>query len=589
MQRMTNSWPAPSENDKPSQHAAPPAGWYADPTWPTMLRYWDGVNWTQHVHTPEVIQPELEGRPQSKPGRGIVDARDGMIDTSADAPVWRRPRRRVKGSSYAYISLFVSAIVVSSVVAIQAAKQSYADVIASSVESGSSWETPTDFGDGAVVVPADSQAPPDAAGTNSSEQVEVAPVVSVDSTKPYAEALAYMQSDIARWWAREFPRVFNKPLAPLRDGVRYSNGVEVPGLSTLATECGVSSELVLEIQAFYASCSDGIYYDDEQLTPWLYETYGDLALGLVLAHEWGHAVQSRTSFPENIVTSENQADCYAGAWIASFRAGPGWGPDAEESLPWTLAAMASFADSADASQATTYGVSENSHGSTIDRLGAMTEGMQFGVESCAKYLTTPPQVVQFPWDLSTERGQVELATGGELSGEEIVQLVINNIDPYWRSRAGAVSSQMPTLENVEDPSAECMIRTGSAGFSYCDSKNIFVTGTPSTALPLEPEGDMSYAISFALAYADAYKVATGSSAHRACLAGEWFRFLLDGKDSQFSVSPPDVDEATWMILAADWAEVSTDRRFEPTHIIEFRKGVLSGCGTPYTEPVLNTP
>jgi predicted metalloprotease len=587
---MSNNWPAPQENDQPASRVGPPEGWYPDPTWPTMLRYWDGANWTHHVHTPAVTQPELEleGRPQAKAGRGIADARYGMIDTGADAPVWKRPRRRVKGSSYAYISLLVSVLVVSSVVAFQAGKQSYADVIAGSVESGSSWETPADFGDGAVVVPADPQAPSDTTGADSSGQTagNAVSVDAVDSTRPYAEAFSYMQSDIASWWAQEFPRVFNKPLVPLRDGVHYSNGIEIPGLSTLALECEVTPASIAG-NAFYAGCSDGIYYDDEQLMPDTYEQYGDLALGLILAHEWGHAVQNRTSFPENIVTSETQADCYAGAWLASFRAGPGWGPDAEESLPWTLLAMANFADSTDVSQAATYGVSENSHGSMIDRLGAMTEGMYSGVEACANYLTTPPTVVQFPWDLSTEQGQAELATGGDLSGEEIVQLVINNIDPYWRSRAGDGAALMPALENVEDPGAECPIRAGSVGFSYCDSKNIFVTGTPSTALPLEPKGDMSYAISFSLAYADAYKAATGSNTHRACLAGEWFRFLLDDKDSQFSASPPDVDEATWMILAADWAEVLAGRRFEPTHVIEFRTGVLSGCGEPYTEPVLS--
>ena len=486
----------------------------------------------------------------------------------------------MKTSSYAYLTVFLSGLIVGSLVVFSAGKQAYEDIVNSTVDSGSAWETPTDFGADAVAVPEGfSPSPPSSSGDGPAPP----PAIDVDPSKPYAESLSYMGADIARWWESEFPRVFGRPLPALAGGVRYSNGTTIPNISAKAQTCGIYPELATKFGPFYDSCSDTIVYDDFSFFPEKFEAYGDLALGVVVAHEWGHAVQARTSFPKNNVTSETQADCFAGAWLASFRAGPGWGPKAEESLPWALLAMAGLAD---ASYISDYGQSDDAHGSMFDRLGAMTEGMQAGTDACAKYTTAPPQSVLVKWDFSTERGQAEIGAAGELTNEELVAMLLSSVEPYWQSRAGAAATNMPTIQNLEKASAACLIPAGSAGLAYCPSSNIMVYGDASQALPLEPLGDMSYVLAYALSYIDAYKATTGSTTHRACLAGEWFRFMLDGKDPQFSISPPDVDEATWMLLAADWAGTASGARFEPTHVGEFRRGVLAGCGVPFSDPVL---
>ena len=55
-------------------------------------------------------------------------------------------------------------------------------------------------------------------------------------------------------------------------------------------------------------------WDAKVLLPDLQEKYGDFVIPVVMAHEWGHAVQARSNFTARTVTSELQADCFAGAW-----------------------------------------------------------------------------------------------------------------------------------------------------------------------------------------------------------------------------------------------------------------------------------
>jgi hypothetical protein len=57
-----------------------------------------------------------------------------------------------------------------------------------------------------------------------------------------------------------------------------------------------------------------VAWDAEGLLPDLLSRFGDFVIPVVLAHEWGHAVQGRSNFAARTVTKELQADCFAGAW-----------------------------------------------------------------------------------------------------------------------------------------------------------------------------------------------------------------------------------------------------------------------------------
>lgn len=88
--------------------------------------------------------------------------------------------------------------------------------------------------------------------------------------------------------------------------------VEITNRAEIDTRCG---DIPAEVGPFYCPPDHTIY-----LPVWFMEyeleAVGDFAVAVILAHEWGHAIQSqwddaRTEFS---ILTELQADCFAGAW-----------------------------------------------------------------------------------------------------------------------------------------------------------------------------------------------------------------------------------------------------------------------------------
>ena len=93
---------------------------------------------------------------------------------------------------------------------------------------------------------------------------------------------------------------------------------------------------------------------------------------MVLAHEFGHAIQLRAGVGQNqpTILLEQQADCFAGAWMARVAHGdaPGLQLDDKE-LTTSLAGMVRFSDAPGTSAD-----DQEAHGSAFDRIGAFQDG-----------------------------------------------------------------------------------------------------------------------------------------------------------------------------------------------------------------------
>ena len=151
--------------------------------------------------------------------------------------------------------------------------------------------------------------------------------------------------------------------------------------------------------AFYCLKSNFIAYDDVALMPHLAKTFGTFSVALVLAHEWGHAIQDRAGNDEQqTVYLEQQADCFAGAFLDHVAQNGNALTLKPGDLEASLGAMLLLRDSPGQSSA-----DPSAHGSAFDRIGAFQDGFESGAEKCATYFEDPPVLVEVPFSSEDER------------------------------------------------------------------------------------------------------------------------------------------------------------------------------------------
>jgi Putative neutral zinc metallopeptidase len=124
----------------------------------------------------------------------------------------------------------------------------------------------------------------------------------------YEDTMKTALTDLRAYWDRQLPDVSPRPSSvKVLDERRY-NPHKPP-------RCG--GEPLVD-NAWYCSEGDGreyVAWDPGWLKKDFYDKYGDIAVAVVLAHEWGHVIQARVA-PQKGINEEYQADCYAGVWLA---------------------------------------------------------------------------------------------------------------------------------------------------------------------------------------------------------------------------------------------------------------------------------
>jgi predicted metalloprotease len=106
------------------------------------------------------------------------------------------------------------------------------------------------------------------------------------------------------FWRQVFPEEFGRSYRSPRvvGGYRGQNG----------PSCG--GQPSVPFNAFYCPSQDFLAWD-ENLMAAGYERIGDAWVYLIIAHEWGHAIQARLERSQVSVAAELQADCFAGATL----------------------------------------------------------------------------------------------------------------------------------------------------------------------------------------------------------------------------------------------------------------------------------
>ncbi|MGV0794466.1 neutral zinc metallopeptidase [Mycolicibacterium sp. XJ1819] len=186
-------------------------------------------------------------------------------------------------------------------------------------------------------------------------------------------------SDVELFWNGAYRDAFDGRFKPVKALISWdANGfdeIEFCGGSTYGL-----------VNAGFCHDDRTIGWDRGELLPDLQQSYGEMGVTMVLAHEYGHAIQRQAGLAsDNVPTlvSEQRADCLAGAymrWVAEDNS-PRFTLSTGDGLNSVLAAVVAFRDPLMTEDHPDVGVDE--HGSAFERVSAFQFGFTDGVSACA--------------------------------------------------------------------------------------------------------------------------------------------------------------------------------------------------------------
>jgi predicted metalloprotease len=447
-------------------------------------------------------------------------------------------------------------------------------------------------------------------------EIPLADVVDIDTDKPardYDAFVAVALTDIDQWWSRVFPEVYGEPFVSLEGGV-YAG---YPGRQTDLPGCGepvTSYDELTEFVAFYCEFGDFMVYDDDNqlvLAP-LAEEFGPAVMGIVLAHEFGHAIQARIGALDRrlaTIVTEQQADCFAGAWTGqAYRGESDLLRLGDADVRAGLIAMLSVRDPVGTSQ-----FEPGGHGSAFDRVGAFQVGFLEGPSRCAELLDAPLSLVpnQFqrtddlilegnaPYDCEDLRdlGFSEAAIAACTPAPEFLA---DDLNDFWATESNGTMPQLTVTPTDDLASVSCgePIRL-AAEVIVCADTNVMAYDEPAVRELYRDFGDFTLGYLYGIAWAEIAQRSSGSKLigeQRAllndCFTGAWVRDITpdslgntprqrdrdgDGVLDGISSSPGDLDEAIRMAILEGDNGANVDRvgtAFEK--IAAVRIGALGG-------------
>ncbi len=384
--------------------------------------------------------------------------------------------------------------------------------------------------------------------------------------------------DLREYWADTMPDVYDTGFEPLRGGyVPYGPDSPLPS-------CGpdpLTYEVISE-NALYCPAEDLIAWDRVNLLPDLQERFGSLTVGLVMAHEFAHAVQSRALVRGATVTLELQADCFAGSWVDDVDDRvPTFATDGD-ALDQAVAGLLELRDTLGVS-----GSSGSAHGSGFDRVSAFQQGFEEGPEACAAYADEPPPVVAIPFGSATD-----VATGGNMPVGDLLEPLQADLESFFAALFEELDETWDPVSGFDafDP-ADGPITCGDeevegaelelAAF-YCAADDTAYIDGVGLVGELEAIGDFAFGGELARLYAYAAQEQLGvdpddevaAGLHADCMTGVFAaaEFSQQIPKQRLVLSPGDLDEIIIAFLAFGAEDGAT--AFERT--AAFRAGFVEG-------------
>lgn len=391
------------------------------------------------------------------------------------------------------------------------------------------------------------------------------------------QLVANSMDDILTYWDEHFEEVFGTELEPLQGGI---HAYEVDGDMPIPCVPEDQREAVAN-NAFYCPTEDTISYDRPFLQSFA-DQFGEFIVPLVMAHEFGHAIQARVGDPTSkTIAIEGQADCYAGVFTKATVKGTGHFQSTSADLDAVLSGYLTLRDQPGSSPN-----SPSAHGSAFDRVGAFQEGFNEGGEHCAT--TFGPDREYAAIQYLTENDK---ANAGNLPYEEMLQIVPGEMNKFGSVAAGEGWSTLET-ETFDGNDADCAGNPPDEHVFYCEDDQTVYANDSLVQQAYDNFGDFASMTVIALGYAEGVQQATGSESggeegfqSRLCLVGAYagaaFEATVSQQPSQLGdlqLSAGDLDEAVTLLIAIgeDDEFINTEGLDAFARIDVFRQAVLQG-------------
>lgn len=424
--------------------------------------------------------------------------------------------------------------------------------------------------------------------------------------KGYEKTINLAVDDIREYWADEFSVLYaDLPYEEVSDDEIFAMTPDTDE----GPSCGSTSLSYDEVanNAQYARCNSGekfIWWDDEELFPQFYADYGDYSIALVLAHEWGHAIQDQAGNLGNpSLTSqlvELQADCFAGAWTQRVQNGDSTIELKGGELDQGLSALLQVADPVG-----TDPEADGAHGNAFDRVNAFQNGLEDGAEGCVTYFSDPPLTTEI-----TFTSEQDAATGGNVDADLVLPITVDLLNDFYSQVEPDVYQELTVDDVVTYDSSAKKSKLPKCGGTtpprkalksrvfYCLDDGYIGFDQPYLQTVYDTIGDFGVATLFANAWAtyvqtlqefpgvedNADNAVLGADCYTGGFAAAMYNELLssdelstDGQPEAIIFSPGDLDETIQAFInynKARGVEANLDVTF--LRVSTFRDGFLQG-------------
>lgn len=363
-------------------------------------------------------------------------------------------------------------------------------------------------------------------------------------------------ADIETFWTSAYPEFFGEPFTPLEGGYFSVDSEAVdrdayPEAGIGCTGSPTSPDSVAG-NAFYDPVCDVIAFDRALLEE-LATDYGRFLVPVVMAHEFGHAMQFRFGFSERTIQDETQADCLAGAWTAWVVGGEAEHvsirtPELDDVVRGFLLLRDDVGSDPDDTRA---------HGSYFDRVSAFYEGFDGGLAPCRDDFGPDRLFTAAPFE-----SDLDSLSQGNAPYERIVEIVGTSLPAFWSDvfpTAFGFEFEEPAIAGFQGVTPDCE-GLGDRDLGYCpEDSTVYIDETDLATPAYDEIGDFALATAIALPYSLAVRDQAGLSIDDAtatrsavCLTGwyqaQWYDDAFVDVLPGVSISPGDIDEAVQFLL-----------------------------------------